>query len=323
MITARTLSAQVSQWVAGEQAKGAKITPATVSIGGYPFAFSVKLKDISLAWPNGFAFSSQNLELRDRPWALRSFKVDATGGFEIALPAGTARPPLIFDGETLKGHAAFGDTPMPLAMDLTADTVSASTTSAESAPPSREMTVTTVEFDGTRPTVTPAADTDIAYDLSLKLMGISAPALDNNPLGSRIDQAAIHVQLLGKPPAAWDDAGLRAWREAGGTVNLNAVSVQWGQLGLSGNGTLALDKDMQPEGAFTTHLAGYEQAIDSLAAAGWIKLSAASIAKLALGVASHPGSDGKPSVDTPLSIQNRRISAGAIKLGQMPELKLN
>jgi hypothetical protein len=85
---------------------------------------------------------------------------------------------------------------------------------------------------------------------------------------------------------------------------------------------LALDKDMQPEGAFTAHLTGYEQAIDSLAAAGWIKLSAASIAKLALGIASRPGPDGKPSVDTPLTIQNRRISAGAIKLGQVPELKL-
>jgi len=283
---------------------------------------------VSLAWPNGFGFSSQNLKLRNRPWALRTFRVDAIGGFEIALPAGTTRPALVFDGETLKGHASFGDTAMPLTMDLTADTVSASHTSAEpisadNGPPNRELTVTTVEFDGTRPIETPTADTDIAYDLSLKLLGVSAQALEGNPLGSKIDQTALHVQLLGKPPAVWDDAGLKAWREAGGTVNLNALSLQWGQLGLSGNGTLALDKDMQPEGAFTAHLTGYEQAIDSLAAAGWIKLSAASIAKLALGIASHPGPDGKLSVDTPLTIQNRHISAGAIKLGQVPELKLN
>src|SRR5271154_441334 len=86
---------------------------------------------------------------------------------------------------------------------------------------------------------------------------------------------------------------------------------------------MALGKDMQPEGAFTAHLSGFEQALDSLAAAGWMKLSAASLAKLALGIASHPGPDGKPSVDTPLTIQNRHISAGAIKLGQVPELKLN
>jgi len=293
-----------------------------VSVGGYPLAFSSSLKDVSLAWPNGFGFSSQNLKLRTHPWALRTFRVDATGGFEVALPAGTTRPPMVFDGETLRGHASFADTAMPLSMDLTADTVSGSSTTAENTPPNRELTVTTVEFDGTRPNVEPTADTDIAYDLSLKLMGVSAQVLEDNPLGAKIEQAALHVQLLGKPPEAWDEAGIKAWREAGGTVNLNALSLQWGQLGLSGNGTLALDKDMQPEGAFTAHLTGYEQAIDSLAAAGWIKLSAASIAKLALGITSHPGPDGKPSVDTPLTIQNRRISAGAIKLGQVPELKL-
>jgi hypothetical protein len=321
-LTARTLTGRIDQWIAGEQAKGAKITPMAVSVGGYPFAFSVKLTNVSLAWPGGFGFSSQSLKLRNRPWSLRSFKVNSIGGFEIALPAGTSRPALNLAGETLRGHAGFQDTAMPVAMDLMADTVSASTSTADG-PATREMTVATVEFDGTRPTTSPTADTDVAYDLSLKLTDLSAQALEGNPLGGTIGHTALHLQLLGAPPVQWDDSGLKAWREAGGSVNVNALSLQWGQLAVSGNGTLALDKDMQPEGAFTAHLSGFEQALDSLAAAGWIKLSAASLAKLALGIASHPGPDGKPSVDTPLTIQNRHVSAGAIKLGQIPELKLN
>ena len=321
-LTAHTLTARVDQWIAAEQAKGAKITPTAVSVGGYPFAFSFKLTNVSLAWPGGFGLSGQSVKLRNRPWSLRSFKVNATGGFELTLPAGTSRPVLVLDGETLRGHASFQDTAMPVAMDLTADTVSASAASTD-APASRELTVATVEFDGARPTTTPKTDTDVAYDLSLKLIDLSAQALEGNPLGATINQTALHVQLLGAPPVQWDDAGIAAWRDSGGTVNVNAASLQWGQLAVSGNGTLALDKEMQPEGAFTTHLTGFEQALDSLAAAGWVKLSAASLAKLALGIASHPGPDGKPSVDTPLSIQNRHISAGAIKLGQVPELKLD
>jgi hypothetical protein len=321
-LTAHALTGRIEQWIAGEQMKGAKITPTAVSVGGYPFAFSVKLTNVSVAWPGGFGFSSQSLKLRNRPWSLRSFKVNATGGFEIALPAGTSRPALVLAGETLKGHTSFRDTAVPVSMDLSADTVSASTSTTDG-PASREMTAATVEFDGKRPTTTPTADTDIAYDLSLRLIDLSAQALEGNPLGGTIGQTALHIQLLGAPPAQWDDAGLKAWREAGGSVNVNALSLQWGQLAFSGNGTLALDKDMQPEGAFTAHLSGFEQALDSLAAAGWMKLSAASLAKLALGIASHPGPDGKPSVDTPLTIQNHRISAGAIKLGQVPELKLD
>src|ERR1700722_2997098 len=39
-LTARTLTGRIDQWIAGEQAKGAKITPMAVLVGGYPFAFS-------------------------------------------------------------------------------------------------------------------------------------------------------------------------------------------------------------------------------------------------------------------------------------------
>jgi hypothetical protein len=80
---------------------------------------------------------------------------------------------------------------------------------------------------------------------------------------------------------------------------------------------------MQPEGAFTAQMAGYDQAIDAIASAGWIKPSGAGFAKLGLGLVARPGTDGKPVVKTPLTIQNHVISAGAIKLGQLPELKLD
>lgn len=239
------------------------------------------------------------------------------------LPAGTNRPALTLAGETMRGHTRFYDTALPLSIDLIADTVSATQTAAADTPAAREMTVATVEFTGSRPETAPAADTDLAYDLSLKLIDLSAQLLENNPLGGTIGQTVVHAQLLGAPPATWDTPGIKAWRDAGGTVNLPDLSLRWGGLSLSGNGTLALDKDMQPEGAFTAHLSGFEQALDSLAAAGWIKPSAASLAKLAMGIAAHPGPDGKPIVDAPLTIQNRHISLGPAKLGQMPELKLD
>ena len=322
MLSARAFGARIDGWIASQQAAGAKIAPATVSIGGYPFAFSIKLSGVNLAWPSGFSFTSQSLKVRTRPWSLRSFKVNATGGFGLTLPPGSNRPALTFAGETLKGHTAFYDTAIPISMDLTADTVSATQT-GQDGPAAREMTIATVDLNGSRPKAPPAADTDVAYDLSLRLSDLSAQLIESNPLGSTIRQSSIHGQLLGVPPASWDAGGIKAWRDAGGTVNLPELALQWGQLSISGNGTLALDKDMQPEGAFTAHLSGFEQALDSLSAAGWIKLSAASIAKIALGVASHPGADGKPTVDTPLTIQNRHISVGPARLGQIPELKLD
>ncbi len=319
---ANAISTGISNWIASEQAKGAKISPTTVAIGGYPFAFAVKLQNATLSWPSGFGFTAQSLKVRSHPWALRTFKVNVTGGFAFNLPKGDTRPALTVAGETLKGHAGFYDNAIPTTWDLTADTVSASRTDIEGEA-GRELTVATLDIQGSRPTIPPAADTDTAYDVSLQLLDFGAPSLENNPLGATIKKTALHLQLLGVAPATPDSAGLKAWRDAGGTVNAPDLLMDWGELSLGGNGTLALDGDMQPEGAFSVHIAGFEQALDSLAAAGWIKMSAASLAKLAMGIVAQKGPDGRPTVKTPLTIQNRHISLGPAKLGQLPELKLD
>ena len=318
---AHIAASRINGWIAGEQAKGAKISPATIAVGGYPFAFSVKLTDVTLAEPNGLAFTSQSLKLRARPWSPGSFKVNATGGFALTLPPGTRRPALRIAGETLRGHARFSGSPLPLAVDFSADTMTL--TEPGDTPSDSELTVATVEFTGSRPMAEPKVDTDIAYDLSFKLIDLSTPALESNPLGSSINLTQLHMQLLGVPPETWNNAGIKAWRDAGGAVNLPDMALKWGQLDIGGNGTLALDADMQPEGAFTVKLTGFEQALDSLAAAGWMKLSVASVTKLALGIASREEPDGKRTVSAPLTIQNRHISLGPAKVGQVPELKLD
>ena len=321
-VTARVFGARIDAWIAGQRAAGAKISPAEVSITGYPFSFSIKLTDVALAWPTGFGFTGQSLKVRTRPWSLRSFKVNATGGFALTLPPGSDRPALTVAGETLNGHTRFYDTALPVAMDLTADTVSVAQ-AGQTAPAAPEMTVATVDFDGVRPANAPKADTDVAYDVSLKLMDLSAQLLESNPLGGTIRQTSLHGQLLGVPPATWDAAGIKAWSDAGGTVNVPDAAIVWGALSVTGNGTVALDKNMQPEASFSIRLSGFNEALDSLSAAGWVKLGPASIAKLALGIAAHPGPDGKPVVDTPLTIQNRHITVDGAKLGQLPELKLD
>ncbi len=330
-MTAGAIVREVDRWIARQQSQGATIAPATVSVVGYPFSFSIKLNHVNLAWPNGFGFAAQVVKVRTRPWSLGTFKVDTTGGFTFTLPPGTTRPSLALAGETLRGHARFRDDPMPVALDLTADTVSATEAGATEAgvtetaggPTAPEVTAASLALDASRPEAPPTKDTDVAYDVSLRLSELSAQSLETNPLGGTIKETTLHAQLLGVPPATPDAAGLKAWRDAGGTVEARDIGLQWGPLTLTGNGTLALDQGMQPEGAFTAHLSGFNEALDALAAAGWVKMSSASIAKLALGIASKPGPDGKPVVDTPVTIQDRHISLGPAKVGVVPELKID
>lgn len=322
MLTARTITDAANGWIAAEQAKGAKIAPEAISVGGYPFAFAIKQQNVALSWPSGLGFTAQNLKVSARPWAIRTFHVNATGGVAVNLPPGDVRPALTFAGQTLKGTAGFQDNAVPTALDLAADTVSASLTGVEG-DAGRELTIATLKLVETRPAMPPKADTDTAMDIALEGLDLSAPVLEGNPLGSTIKKIGLHVQLMGVPPVTYDGAGLKAWRDAGGTINTPDLSIEWGDLSFGGNGTLALDANMQPEGAFSVHLAGYEQALDALAAAGWIKMSGASLAKLAMGIAAQKGPDGRPTVKTPLTIQDRHISLGPAKLGQIPEIKLD
>jgi hypothetical protein len=290
-----------------------------VTIVGYPFAFSIKVSNIAVAWPNGYSFTGQSLMVRTRPWNMHRFKVTATGGLSGTVPVGTGSQPLRIAGETLRGHASFRDSPWPARIDVTADSVSASQAPPDS-PNAAELTISTLTLTGAQPDSPPKADTDAAADLTLQANDLRAPALEGNPMGDTIKQASIHLQLMGVPPAAPDAAGLKAWRDAGGTLNLPDLSLAWGPFQAKADGTMALDSDMQPEGAFTAHLTGFEQTIDALVTTGWLKPSAGSIAKLALGLAAMPGPDGKPTVKTPISIQNRHVSLGPAKLGQLPEI---
>ncbi len=298
------------------------IGPPDVDVGGYPLSFTIRAANVSLAWPNGFGFTGQALKVVARPWSPHKLNIDATGGFAFTLPPGTVRPALTLAGETLRGRVAFGDEPIPMSVSLTADTVSASRT-AVAGEAGRELTVATVSFTGERPPTPPTAPSAAAYDFALRLLDLSAVAMEDIPLGGEIQELSGHVKLMGPPPATADADGLRGWRDAGGTIDLDNLLLRWGPLRLAGSGTAALDEQMQPEGAFTAHLSGVDAAVDAVAAAGWIKPNAAGLAKLALGLASRPGPDGKPVVDTPLTVQNRRISLGPVKIGEVPELKLD
>ncbi len=282
--------------------------------------------DVAFSWPSGYGFTAQSLKIRARPWSPRRFRISAAGGVSAILPYGPApdgapRPAVTVAGETLRGHATFRESAWPAAIDLTADTVTA-TRNLPGGASGRELSASTVTLSGSLPETPPKADTDVAGDLTLRLLDLSAPALEGNPLGATIRQTDLHLQLLGIPPGAIDPAGLKAWRDAGGSIDLLNLSIQWGQLGLTANGTMAFDANMQPEGAFSAQLTGFDQTIDALAGAGWIRPGSVGLAKLALGLAAMPGPDGKQTVKTPLTIQNRHISLGPVKLGQMPELKI-
>jgi hypothetical protein len=84
---------------------------------------------------------------------------------------------------------------------------------------------------------------------------------------------------------------------------------------LTSGGTLALDGDLQPEGALTATINGYGEVIDALTQSSQMREGDAPLAKIALGLLAKPGPDGISRVTAPLTLQNGQTFLGPAPLG--------
>ena len=140
-------------------------------------------------------------------------------------------------------------------------------------------------------------------------------------LGLTTARLDLDASLTGGLPERLGTGALAQWRDRGGTIEIRRLDVLHGPLDMKGDGTLALDGDMQPVGAFTFMVRGFLVALDRLLEAGVIKRHPAQLAKTVLGaLARNDGRDGS-ELKVPLSIQERWIYAGPVALGRMPVLR--
>jgi hypothetical protein len=144
----------------------------------------------------------------------------------------------------------------------------------------------------------------------------TAPAPFRNP----VDEIAMGVTLMGPISSAPARAAATAWRDLGGTLELDHLMARWGTLGVTGSGTVALDADLQPIGAFSAAVEGYDELLKALVAAGQMRAGDARLAQFALGMLAKAGLDGRPEIATSFTIQNGEMFLGTVKLGKAPRI---
>lgn len=136
-----------------------------------------------------------------------------------------------------------------------------------------------------------------------------------------IDSLDADAELYGPlAPSPWPLA-LARWRDEGGVVELGRLQVACGELKLDGEGTLALDKEGQPMGAMSTHVQGYDAALDRLAAAQAIDPHVAAAAKILLRALARSDADGAATLNAPVTLQDRSLSIGPVKLLRIPPVR--
>jgi hypothetical protein len=163
------------------------------------------------------------------------------------------------------------------------------------------MQTAEIWMEATTPDVLTASHEDTSLMLSISAADVQLPQAVDGPLGRTMSKR----------------------RHSGGTVDVNWLQVNWGEFDLRAKGTLALDAEARPLGAFSTDIRGYNQALDTLVAYAALEQSAATMAKVGLSLlAKSPAEGGPPVLTLPLTAQDGHLYAGPLKILDLDPIRL-
>ncbi|WP_160936774.1 DUF2125 domain-containing protein [Teichococcus coralli] len=310
-LVADRLEQGFQRWATLRRAQGWQVAHAPPQRGGWPLSASLTLPDLRLAAPpdgpfGRLAWQATGVRLRLLPSDLRTLLVDARG--PQRLIADSRELPFVADRLTAT---------LPLADDVPPDTVRIMAHQLRLGPAAGAVTVAELAAE-LRGAGNPADDA--ALTLALTLGGITLPwAL---PLGRQVEAASMEAALAGPLPGGRAPARrATTWRDAGGTLELRALTLRWGDVAASAAATLALDAGLQPTGAGTLRVAGAAQGLDALAEAGLLPARTANLARSLVPLMARPDpAGGPPQIEVPLTLEDRTLAAARIPVLRLPAI---
>ncbi len=310
---ARTVKADLGAWIAARNAAGYRVSTAGYKVTGFPSTLVLTIDRLQIAKPAaGWTWSVPKLLVFAEPWNLRHVIVDFGKTQRFTLGVGALHQSFDVTAKDAKASALIGDNLKIAALDsiLTGAEISMAGGAVLDI---GEAQAHGRRNDGQSPG-RPAGSVEIA----LFAKNVTLPAGSGGLLGRGVKNFALEATVPPPLPTGFQD--LAAWRQDGGTLKINHFDLDWGELKISGSGTVALDQDMRPEAAFVTEVGGFDQAIDALVAAGELQPINGVRAKIVLGLLAKPGKNGERELRVPLTAENGRLYAGPVALASLPSL---
>jgi hypothetical protein len=301
----------VAAWAEEAKAGGLAVSWQELRVAGYPLSFRVELGDFALrdtASPMRPEVHAASLSASARPWRYRDWVIEAPHGLDATL-AGMMKIAAATAGGAVSAGEDGGAT---VWLDL-------AEAQAEGTAAGGHVAATSADFWAIVPAQAPTSHDQRNLALAFDLHGLTVPEAPPG-FAPAIDELALGATVMGAIPGGDPRHAAAAWRDAGGTVELDRFRLDWSGLRVAASGTLALDQDLQPVGAFSGTISGFDKVIAALVASGEMKESDARLARLGLSLLAKPGPDGKPELASSLTIQNGEIYLGPAKLGPAPHI---
>jgi hypothetical protein len=299
----------IASWAEARRGEDFAVHWDSLAVSGFPTSFRVTVTGASFAGARPLPFEARTAVLIGdaRPWNLRRWHVTAP---QVSRAEGP------HEGDAVT--AAMLDVTVAIGADEVASVAVAAHQIAGSGAASL-VSVASADAQIALPGRPPADHRQDGARVALQLAGVGLPRAVPS-LGATVDSVTLTAVLKGAIPAGKLRDGLTAWRDDGGTIELEQGTLDWGKLTARANGTLALDGTLQPMGALTATIENHDAVIDAAVAGGTMRAQDANLAKVLLGLMAKPGPDGKKQLTLPVTLQNRRLYLGPAQIAVLPAI---
>jgi len=311
---ASLLRAGVERWIAERRAEGVTIETAPPALVGFPAKLAVRLGNVSVATPvakGGWRWHAGNVDVVASPLSISRISLDLSGMHDISGGWIPKSEPLHLASTRAQLGLVIGRDGQVSESRFTASGLAASWPGTDSALIHADAVDAVVSLAGNHG-ATPA----VTSHLVLGLENLSLPPLPA-PLTPTLRKLSLTADVDGPVTAGPLPQVLEAWRSAGGAIDVKDLSLDWPPLFIAGNGTAALDENLQPMGAFTTRVSGLDAVIDAVAVKNGLDQRATELAKGVIGLLSQNGPNGREA-HVSVTVQNRMVSVGPLQLLEVP-----
>ena len=299
----------IDDWIANQQRQGVRFSYESLEVSGFPFWLNVRMEGASMLLERGQSWEWRPpvLAASIRPWRLTEIDVDLSGSHQFV---GARRVNLMSRklGAVIhvQGRGAWRGT-------LKGEGVSAEFSRVGTL--SAKRVALNVHWGGNR---LAAGQSPLRLDLDGD--NIEVPAAWSLPLGRGVAKLRLAAYVAGPLKLLRDRDVLVRWRDDGGTLELSRLSLEYGPLLVDGDGTFALDDDLQPMGTFVARAEGLMETLDALRLRNMIGIGQATAVKLMLMVLAHQSAGGPPRLEAPLTLQDREVTLKSLPIMKVPRI---
>lgn len=301
--------------------EGWRIDAPARRITGFPLRWTARFASLGLAPPAPTD--------RPAPWSWQGHEVTVswslfdTGGVHLGtrgtssldIAADGSKLPLLLDGEDIALRLDLWAQPLPHA-------IGNGTRIALSAP-DFAVAAERIDFDVSYDPAAPLDHKQVAATLSLALER-TAVTLKGQQQPAPLVSGSLSAALMGRPPSAPLPQAVAAWRDEGGTIDVERLDLRSGAVAVQADATLALDGEMRLIGAGTANISGFDRAVDQLVASGHLAARDAPLAKLGFTALAKPDpKTGVATVTLPVTAENGFLYLGPLKIAALKPIKLD